>query len=81
MTPEIKESMTVAPELWLQENGHPVTCVEKIRVLQENWSELRDVMQDAFDDALLMGVGEQVMREHLINLVSSLTSPQRSGDV
>lgn len=62
--------------LWLQDNGQPVTCTEKLRVLDENWAELHSIMQDAFDDAVLMGVSEQGMREKLTDLVAALVSPK-----
>ena len=62
--------------LWLQETGQPVTCTEKLRVLDENWAEVQSILQDAFDDAVLMGVSEQGMREKLTDLVAALVSPK-----
>lgn len=35
-----------------------VSCVEKIKVLNENFIELRQVVLDAFEDSLLMGCNE-----------------------
>lgn len=63
-------------KLWLQDDGQPITCTEKLRVLDENWAELHSVMQDAFEDAVLMGVSETALREQLTGLVSSLVSPK-----
>lgn len=65
-----------ALRIWPQEDGQPVTCQEKLRMLEENWQEVQQVMADAFEDAVLMGVSEQVMRERLAELVSSLSSPK-----
>ncbi len=62
---------------WRQVDGTPVDCREKLRVLEENHAELVQVMQDAFEDAVLMGVGEAAMREHLAATVRALRSPKR----
>ncbi|MBV9785258.1 MAG: hypothetical protein JO264_15715 [Acidisphaera sp.] len=65
------------PRLWLQPDGTPVSCVEKLRMLAENHAELAQVLQDAFDDAILMGVDEQAFRRILVELVNGLESPHR----
>ncbi|WP_408744671.1 hypothetical protein [Acetobacter fabarum] len=69
------DTMTVL-RIWPQEDGQPVTCQEKLRMLEENWQEVQQVLADAFEDAVLMGVSEQVMRERLVELVASLPSPK-----
>ena len=62
---------------WPGIDGQPVSCREKLRTLEENHAELRQVMQDAFEDALLMGVDEVAMRRILTELVADLRSPKR----
>ena len=72
-------SATDAPATpWRQADGSPVACREKLRVLEENQAELLQVMQDAFEDAVLMGVDESAMREHLAATVRALRSPNRA---
>lgn len=68
-----------ALRIWPQEDGQPVTCQEKLCMLEENWQEVQQVLADAFEDAVLMGVSEQVMRERLAELVTSLSSPKVAG--
>jgi hypothetical protein len=65
----------VAPKIWPGTDGQPVSCREKLKVLAENFSELRQVAQDAFEDALLMGVDEAAMRRLLHELVDGLEGP------
>ncbi|MCA7120777.1 MAG: hypothetical protein LGL72_15590 [Acidibrevibacterium sp.] len=65
-----------APLIWPQSDGTPVACREKLRVLAENYQELATVMQDMFEDALLMGVDEAAARRILTDLVASLKSPR-----
>jgi uncharacterized protein (UPF0335 family) len=56
-----------------------VACREKLRMLAENHAELAQAMQDAFEDAVLMGVDEQAMRHILTGMVEGLESPKRVG--
>ena len=57
-------------------DGTPVSCTEKLRVLEENHAELQDVLRDAFEDAVLMGVDAVAMRRMLIEMVEQLRSPK-----
>ncbi len=69
--------MSAAPKLWPQPDGAPVSCREKLKTLAENHAELSQVMQDAFEDAILMGVDEAAMRAILADMVQGLRSPKR----
>ena len=62
---------------WPQPDGSPVSCAEKVRVLEENHAELAQTMQDVFEDAVLMGVDEQAMRAILDSMVQGLKTPRR----
>ncbi len=66
-----------APPAWPQVDGTPIACREKLRTLAENHAELEQVMQDAFEDAVLMGVDEASMRGILSAMVDRLRSPKR----
>ncbi|MDI2112575.1 hypothetical protein [Commensalibacter nepenthis] len=61
--------------IWLQSNQEPVACKEKIKILNENHAELQQMMQDTFEDAMIMGVDEQEMRNILKKIVDQLRSP------
>ncbi len=66
-----------APAIWPQADGTPVSCREKLRMLAENHAELVQMLQDAFDDAVLMGVDEAAFRALLLEMVHGLESPKR----
>lgn len=66
------------PAAWPQPDGQPVSCREKLKVLAENHAELAQTMQDAFEDAVLMGVDETAMRAILTAMVDHLASPKRA---
>jgi uncharacterized protein (UPF0335 family) len=68
--------MTAKPRVWPQPDGQPVSCRDKVEILDENYEELRHVMQDAFEDALLMGVDEAAMRGAIAALLAGLKAPQ-----
>ena len=63
--------------IWRTPEGEPVSCVEKIKVLNENLAELRSLAQDALEDAVLMGCDERQVREVLGAIVASLVNPYR----
>jgi hypothetical protein len=63
------------PAVWRRADGTVISCVEKIKVLNENLAELRQMAQDAFEDALLLECPEGVVRQELHRLVDSLVDP------
>ena len=65
-----------APDRWPQPDGAPVACREKLRQLAENHAEAGQILQDAFEDAVLMGVDEGFARQALHALVDGLRSPK-----
>jgi hypothetical protein len=66
-----------APTVWPGLDGNAVSCREKLKMLAENHAEVVQVLRDAFDDAILMGVEEQAMRAILAGIVAGLESPKR----
>ncbi len=61
--------------IWHSPEGKVIACVEKNKVLQENLAEIRQVCQDALEDAVLMGCDEQQFRQVLAELVAQLRNP------
>ena len=60
---------------WLDPAGEPVSCLEKIKVLNENLEEIHDLCQDALEDAVLMGCDEAQFRAVLDRMTGSLVNP------
>lgn len=67
------------PETWPGADGAPLSCREKLKVLAENHREAAQVLRDAFEDAVLMGVEETAMRRILAEMVAALPSPKRGA--
>ncbi|QDH16951.1 hypothetical protein [Swingsia samuiensis] len=64
---------------WVDQEGSPVSCVEKLRVLRENEDEIRQVLQDAFEDGVLMGVTPEGMRRSFEAMLNDLKDPTHKG--
>jgi len=67
--------------VWRRPDGTPVACVEKIKVMNENFTELRQTVQDLLDDAVLMGCSEAQVRDALHALIEGIASsyPEDTG--
>ncbi len=63
--------------VWREPGGELLSCLEKIKVLNENLEEIREMTQDALEDGILMGCDEAQIREVLRALVESLENPYR----
>jgi hypothetical protein len=67
------------PAVWPGEDGNPLSCRDKLKVLAENHAELAQMLRDTFEDAILMGVDETAMRRILTDMIQGLESPKRAG--
>ncbi len=61
--------------VWRAPDGTPVSCYEKLKVLNENLEEIQAMCQDALEDAVLMGCDEAQVRKVLRNLIDDLDEP------
>lgn len=61
--------------VWLKPDGEPVSCRDKIKVLNENLEEIRQMCQDALEDGILMECDETQVRQVLHDMVDSLDNP------
>ena len=82
---DILRSVSQSPQkidlpIWRQPDGKPVSCVDKIKVLNENLTELQQMAQDAFEDAILMECDEAQVREVMERIMTSLVNPYRKSD-
>jgi len=63
--------------VWRTPEGAPVSCAEKVKVMAQNFEELRQVMQDALEDAVLMGCDEDQVRSEIARLADRLETSFR----
>lgn len=65
--------------IWVRDDASIVACTEKIKVMRENFDEIRQIAQDALEDGLLMEVSETQMREALHQLIDNLINPYKKS--
>ena len=63
--------------VWRHADGKPVSCEEKLKVLNDNLMEIRAYCQDAFEDALLMGCDEAQVRQVFESVIDSIKNPYK----
>ena len=66
--------------VWRGPKGEIIACTEKNKVMRENLEELRQMAQDALEDAVLMGCDEHQVRQALADLMLSLINPYPDRD-
>lgn len=66
---------------WHRSNGEIVSCTEKIKVMRENIEELQQTIQDVYEDALLMDVDSQQIKQFLIKMIQNLESPYEDDNI
>lgn len=63
------------PPVWRQTDGKPVSCLEKIKVLNQNISEIETLCADALEDGVLMGCDADQIKTALHELIDGLKMP------
>jgi len=60
---------------WRQPDGKPVSCLEKIKVLNQNIQEIETLCADALEDGVLMGCDADQIKGALHELIDGLKMP------
>lgn len=63
--------------VWLTPQGEKVSCIEKIKILNENLQELNDLAQEALEDAVLMGCDERQFRKVIEKIAQGIVNPYK----
>ena len=59
-------------ELWIDKNKKIISCDETNKVLNENFLEIKSLLQNIFDDATLLNCDEDNFKEKIINHVKNI---------
>ena len=49
-----------------------ISCDETNKVLNENYSEIKNILQNSFDDAVLIGCDEKDFKKKIKDLIENL---------
>jgi hypothetical protein len=71
----MKARVPNGPPVWRQADGKPVSCLEKIKVLNQNIQEIETLCTDALEDGVLMGCDADQIRQALHELIDGLPAP------
>ena len=70
-----------APPVWRQPDGKPVSCLEKIKVLNQNIQEIETLCADALEDGVLMGCDADQIKAALHEPIDGLAAAVPSRQV
>jgi hypothetical protein len=63
--------------VWRTPAGGVVSCVEKLKVMSQNFRDMQQSAQDVLEDAILMGCDEAQVRAELTRLIETLENPYK----
>jgi len=58
--------------LWYSKENKVISCDETNKVLNENYLEIKNIIQNSYDDAVLMGCDENDFKKKLTVLINDL---------
>ena len=62
------------PDFWKTSNNSKISCKEKIVILNNNIIELQNLINQIYDEAILMGVDKQQIKKVINNLITNLNT-------
>ena len=65
-------SKKVEKLLWYSKEKKIISCDETNKVLNENYNEIKNVIQNAYDDAVLIDCDEKDFKNKIIDLVDKI---------
>ena len=57
--------------IWRAKDNKIISCDETNKVLNENYNEIKTIIQNAFDDAVLIDCDEKNFKNKIIDLVKN----------
>ena len=75
MNARVPKAPAGTPPVWRQSDGKPVSCLEKIKVLNQNIQEIETLCADALEDGALMGCDPEQIKAALHELIDGLAPP------
>ncbi|MDC3091166.1 hypothetical protein OA848_02135 [Rickettsiales bacterium] len=63
--------MKVNKYTWKTKSNEVISCDEKLKILNENLTEIENIFQSSMDDAILMGCDENDFKSKVIELIKN----------
>ena len=68
------EKNKLYPDFWKTSDNSKISCKEKIVILNNNVIELQNLINQIYDEAILMGVDRKQIKKVINNLVINLNT-------
>ncbi len=68
------ENNQLIPKYWMGKDKKKISCKEKIKVMDSNLEEFKDMLADMYDEAVLIGVDEDQFKKVLLNIIKNIKS-------
>ena len=62
------------PDFWRTSDNSKISCKEKIVILNNNVIELQNLINQIYDEAILMGVDKKQIKKVITNLATNLNT-------
>ena len=62
------------PNIWKASDNSKISCKEKIVILNNNIIELQSLINQIYDEAILMGVDKKQIKKVISNLATNVNS-------
>ena len=62
------------PDFWKTSDNSKISCKEKIIILNNNVIELQNLINQIYDEAILMGVDKKQIKKVINNLAANLNT-------
>ena len=62
------------PNVWKTKSNSKISCKEKIVILNNNVIELQNLINQIYDEAILMGVDKKQIKKVINNLAANLNT-------
>ena len=62
------------PDFWKTSNNSKISCKEKIIILNNNVIELQNLINQIYDEAILLGVDKKQIKKVITNLATNLNT-------
>ncbi len=62
------------PKFWQSKDNKKISCKEKIKILNNNIDELQDLINQIYDEAIIMGVKKDQIEKIINNITNNLST-------
>ncbi len=68
----MNDNNALSPKHWLDKDKKKISCKEKIKLMQNNLDEFQEMLNDIYDEAVLMGVDENQFKKVLLDIIKNM---------